>query len=786
MLFRSAIDDITISVLPLTGANNIAQCFPAMWQISEATPGGNDGFSVEFEITDYPTATGFPYAIADVYNNTGSGWSKLTDNPYQFRYQANYANTLTYLSKNRIGISPNGLYAIAAGKGINPSGENIIASSGITENWSLNSTWQGGIKPTANDIVYIKDGDIVKVDETASCAGMQINGNLNILDNNVLTSGTLGGGKSANYIFKDFNIGIGTFNLNGEITLKKETYFPTNTIGKITMSGGTINVDPNSGNIATSVTKTNGRFRSEIFSVGDGFVDLSGNINFKDPLFDADSTTLFCSAVNNQSTLPLNYTFGDGVTTNSSTGKFGGDISYVRAIDNVLINIGNENKSTMNYFNSNVYVNNFTVQSGTFKNQQSAASLNVSGNLTINTNLNSAVSFVGSSRQHVFGSGFFTENNNQNIVVQNQAGVEINMPNKIIWDDGINLLDGKIILNNTTIRYKVDQVGYPFDTASYFITNGTSKLETEITALANPTYYFPIGTRTGFSPIKIKPATSHVTDFITVSVADSVRVNGNSGIAYLQKVVHKSWNISEQTIGGSNVTITPQWNPENEGANFAYLSAYVSHYTTGVGWDLASGIDNAPFSVSRANITSFSPFAVTSSASILPITWLNFYATLNSTKNTNLSWKVQESADARYYWIEKSNDGTIFTNIGKVKSVGVGENIYSFIDPIALQKNAFYRIKEIDNGGKITYSKIVSLKINLQSLISVFVNENTLQIIANNSVLGKSFFIFDSKGSVIQKGILTQLQNVLYIPKLSSGVYFIKIENNEVVKFVKR
>ena len=94
--------------------------------------------------------------------------------------------------------------------------------------------------------------------------------------------------------------------------------------------------------------------------------------------------------------------------------------------------------------------------------------------------------------------------------------------------------------------------------------------------------------------------------------------------------------------------------------------------------------------------------------SILPIGLLNFEGQLNH-NNAFLDWTTSFESGSKGFEIDRSYDGIHFTGIGYVPAAGHSSTAryYSFTDPAIAQDNNYYRLEEIDQDGKITYSKIV-------------------------------------------------------------------------------
>ena len=97
--------------------------------------------------------------------------------------------------------------------------------------------------------------------------------------------------------------------------------------------------------------------------------------------------------------------------------------------------------------------------------------------------------------------------------------------------------------------------------------------------------------------------------------------------------------------------------------------------------------------------------------SVLPIGLLDFEGQLSS-HNALLDWSTSFEAGSAGFEVERSYDGINFFDIGYVSAAGRSASTrnYSFTDPSIAQDNNYYRLKEIDQDGKFTYSKTLLIK----------------------------------------------------------------------------
>lgn len=89
----------------------------------------------------------------------------------------------------------------------------------------------------------------------------------------------------------------------------------------------------------------------------------------------------------------------------------------------------------------------------------------------------------------------------------------------------------------------------------------------------------------------------------------------------------------------------------------------------------------------------------------LPVEFLSFNGELLRDKSVQLWWEAQTDEEHHYFEVERSNDGVTFTSLGRSNPLPP----YRFKDEAPKAGNNFYRIKQVDKDGKVTYSKTINV-----------------------------------------------------------------------------
>jgi uncharacterized protein YdeI (BOF family) len=167
---------------------------------------------------------------------------------------------------------------------------------------------------------------------------------------------------------------------------------------------------------------------------------------------------------------------------------------------------------------------------------------------------------------------------------------------------------------------------------------------------------------------------------------------------------------------------------------------------------------------------------------ILPVSLIDFKASLNQNKTTDLYWTVGEEKNLKAYFVEKSTDGRNFYAFKQVKAEG--KNQYKTTDEIPFNGTIYYRLKMVDNDESFDYSKIVSVdKKGLDKTFKIYPNPTSQAIYVENTegVTPDQVNIYNINGQLVKKG---NKANRIDVSDLSNGMFIIEaiLENNVVLR----
>lgn len=282
---------------------------------------------------------------------------------------------------------------------------------------------------------------------------------------------------------------------------------------------------------------------------------------------------------------------------------------------------------------------------------------------------------------------------------------------------------------NLTLQRGSQIQGYT--STAFVVTNGKGTLRQSV-ANTGVDVLFPVGSSgSSYTPAWLQQpnsTTARNEDVFSVRVLDKMYTNydadGTGVVEVLNQNVKRTWLVDEEVAGNSNVTMTLQWNLADqmsggaEGTTFDRTKSYISHYiSTGAKpyFDKATPVAAAvgtvtnSYKLTRAGLTSFSPYAVSSNAAApLPVELVAFEAKRTS-NGVQCSWKTASEKNNSHFEVERSLNGRQFEKVGKIVGAGAstGSHSYNLHDAQAPNSTLYYRLRQVDFDGTATYSPVV-------------------------------------------------------------------------------
>ncbi len=196
---------------------------------------------------------------------------------------------------------------------------------------------------------------------------------------------------------------------------------------------------------------------------------------------------------------------------------------------------------------------------------------------------------------------------------------------------------------------------------------------------------------------------------------------------------------------------------------------------------LLSGANNEVSFTTGSNVASdANRYGIVFGSSTLPVKSISLTATPLNNKQVSVKWTTVGESNLASYTIERSSNGLSFVAIATVKA---GENSYSYKDEsVNASKVVYYRIKATENGGAVSYSKVVNCEFSMVNYqLSIAPNPVINGIFKLGfATTGKySVTLIDKLGKTVYSTTVNHttaaaLENIALSNKLAAGSYTLK------------
>ena len=179
----------------------------------------------------------------------------------------------------------------------------------------------------------------------------------------------------------------------------------------------------------------------------------------------------------------------------------------------------------------------------------------------------------------------------------------------------------------------------------------------------------------------------------------------------------------------------------------------------------------------------------------LPVTLTSFTASLTANKSVNLRWTTGVETNSSFFAVERSANGTDYTEIGRVNAAGNSSTSlnYQFTDAQPSAGGNYYRLKQVDKNNSFQYSPVKKITLNnlglsLQAGPNPFSNQVEL-LISGDARLVLTANVSDVNGKLLRQVKFmkteTSMKKIIDLSNLSSGVYILQV-SGDGVSFVQK
>jgi hypothetical protein len=173
---------------------------------------------------------------------------------------------------------------------------------------------------------------------------------------------------------------------------------------------------------------------------------------------------------------------------------------------------------------------------------------------------------------------------------------------------------------------------------------------------------------------------------------------------------------------------------------------------------------------------------------------------MNKNNKVTLNWTVADNETVHSFEVERSTNGRDFTTVGVVlASEKFGNENYMFYETVTNTDKVMYRLRMIDKGHDVDYSRILIFQTKASITTDIKVYGNPLKdkltfSYYSNATQQVSVKVYDLTGKTLmsQKINSAEGSNMISLPLASTfkpGMYVVEVSNGtdrQVAKFVKQ
>jgi hypothetical protein len=164
----------------------------------------------------------------------------------------------------------------------------------------------------------------------------------------------------------------------------------------------------------------------------------------------------------------------------------------------------------------------------------------------------------------------------------------------------------------------------------------------------------------------------------------------------------------------------------------------------------------------------------------LPVKLVDFSAQA-SQYFVKIKWATATETDNDYFTVERSTDENHWTAIKKIKGAGNSTSLISYevYDDAPMSGTAYYRLKQSDIDGTVSYSEIrmVTSTANRKklSIYPVPNTGNTITIAGISDYKNHELQLLNAGGHILFSSVLSKAS--VELPSLATGIYFVRVKN---------
>jgi hypothetical protein len=383
---------------------------------------------------------------------------------------------------------------------------------------------------------------------------------------------------------------------------------------------------------------------------------------------------------------------------------------------------------------------------------------------------------TGTSAQQLTGSAPMKT---YHLVTDNSSGITLN--NDLSVGGNHDFVNG-LIASSVTPNYLIYESGATNSgaTDSRHVTGWVKKIGSD-------NFTFPVGDNSFLRTIAISSLSAGAEFNCHYYRNTSNIYNLQSPIVKVRAAEY--WQLDK--ISGGNARVTLTWDHTKIPMDNILLTEIRAGHYTGGNWIDAGGTaigDVATTgSVTSNAISTFSPLTLAYTSFPIPLKLVSF---TGWRKNgvSYLHWVSENEQDMSHFSLERSLDASHFTAVSNTSARNRGiREIYSKEDPFAFNGIVYYRLKNIDNDGSFSYSRVIALsdQQSFGTAITVMNPAKTAITLLNRSAPAGSYEyqLYNNNGQKVSEGKIDMSANAAVLIRLplqiATGYYTLHLQGQQ-------
>ncbi|MFN5557577.1 MAG: T9SS type A sorting domain-containing protein, partial [Chryseotalea sp.] len=180
------------------------------------------------------------------------------------------------------------------------------------------------------------------------------------------------------------------------------------------------------------------------------------------------------------------------------------------------------------------------------------------------------------------------------------------------------------------------------------------------------------------------------------------------------------------------------------------------------------------------NVQQYGEFTFGFVSGPMPVTWLDFNASLKNNK-VELFWATATETNTSHFDVQKSLDGLIWLTIAQAEAAGFSTDQQNYyVDDYTINSGCYYRILQTDLNGAYSYSRVVKLNADEEQY---FITPNPFYITQHDCIRVspgiQKVLIFDVSGKSILIQTVDNANEIYLQNELPNGIYTVRLYNEE-------